>query len=143
MKSKMLIVSVVALGVTLAYAVGARRARADTYACYQYDGWQLGCEGCVNQDCPACDDGTCPGRNKVCNYEEKTKIVTDEEGYLNKTPLLISCFVRWDCDPEGGEEYCSIPDVPCVKGTVGVCSQTKFVQEVLYGTCPWEDPNSP
>lgn len=136
MKSKIVLVALVGLGMALAYAGGARHAKADAYACYQYDGWELACEGCVNQACPACDDGTCPGRNKVCNYKQNTKIVIGEDGYLNKTPLLISCFIRWDCVPEGQQEYCSIPEVPCVKGTVGVHSQSKFVQEVLSGTCP-------
>lgn len=131
----MVLVACIGVGAVLAYTVGGRDAKADAYACYRYGEPELGCVGCVDQNCPFCDDGVCPGKNKVCTYKQEITVVINESGKLNRTPILRPCFIRWRCIPDGGQAHCSL-QYPCVKGSVGFGSQTTFVDEVLYDDCP-------
>lgn len=92
------------------------------------------CAPCTDiSNCPACDQGTCPGNIKICSPPISVWELKNEDGYLNLNIVVLNCFSTEGCEPQSGAN-CG-DSTPCVGNGETQVSSTKKSFPLASGAC--------
>ena len=134
---KFLLSTACVIAVCAGYWVGLRQAAADDMpSCFVCEDAPLPpiCGNCQGNDCPACDQGTCPGNLKTCHLNE-TCPLRPANGSLSVTLVKYACFSIEGCKPASGD-HCSLPgQIGCVGDGHFQYSSTTFSVPIGSGDC--------